>query len=278
MINLLTLTAEVGGIALALQLASSVEPRLWVVPAAFAVWLVIWRVKFSTLETVFGLMGLAMIVVVVAVVQLHPDWSTLWHHASHPSVAPRRPPTYFYCAIALFGAAMTPTGCLLLGSGRSGPDPIVLNRANVFLGFPLGGCCSASWRARRRSSARRRRRPPLAGRTADQRRPQESRPGFIIVGCGVHPSAYARDRALLRLHDVAVLRLAVGQARQTREASRFHLVVLCSIVVAVPIGVLPSIDQGPSTRSSCRRGAAPSRPILVVARRPHLRATMSTDR
>jgi Mn2+/Fe2+ NRAMP family transporter len=45
-INLLTLTAEVGGIALALQLASSVEPRLWVPVAALAVWLVIWRARF----------------------------------------------------------------------------------------------------------------------------------------------------------------------------------------------------------------------------------------
>src|SRR5213592_2998773 len=42
LINLLTLTAEVGGIALALQLASSAEPTLWVPVAAFAVWLVIW--------------------------------------------------------------------------------------------------------------------------------------------------------------------------------------------------------------------------------------------
>src|ERR1041384_890524 len=45
LINLLTLTAEVGGIALALQLASDVHPRLWIPVAAFAVWLVIWRVK-----------------------------------------------------------------------------------------------------------------------------------------------------------------------------------------------------------------------------------------
>lgn len=36
-VTLLTLTAEVGGIALALQLASSVEPRLWMPVAAVAV-------------------------------------------------------------------------------------------------------------------------------------------------------------------------------------------------------------------------------------------------
>src|SRR3954470_11333464 len=54
LINLLTLTAEIGGIALALQLASSVEPALWIPVAAFAVWLVVWRVKFSVMENVTG--------------------------------------------------------------------------------------------------------------------------------------------------------------------------------------------------------------------------------
>ena len=60
-INLLTLTAEIGGIALALHLASSVETRLWIPVAALAVWLVLWRVKFSVMENVAGLMGLLLI-------------------------------------------------------------------------------------------------------------------------------------------------------------------------------------------------------------------------
>ena len=56
-INLLTLTAEIGGVALALQLATDVGPLLWVPVAAFAVWIVIWRVRFSIMENVFGLLG-----------------------------------------------------------------------------------------------------------------------------------------------------------------------------------------------------------------------------
>ena len=45
MINIMTLTAEIGGVALALQLASSVSYLPWVPFAAVAVWLVIWRVN-----------------------------------------------------------------------------------------------------------------------------------------------------------------------------------------------------------------------------------------
>ena len=49
-INLMTVTAEIGGVALALQLATDVGPLLWVPVAAFGVWLVIWRVRFSLME------------------------------------------------------------------------------------------------------------------------------------------------------------------------------------------------------------------------------------
>ena len=86
LINLLTLTAEIGGIALALQLASSVEPALWIPVAAFAVWLVVWRVKFSVMENVTGLLGLTLIVFAVAVFLLHPNWGELATQALTPSV------------------------------------------------------------------------------------------------------------------------------------------------------------------------------------------------
>jgi Mn2+/Fe2+ NRAMP family transporter len=48
-INLMTVTAEIGGMALALQLASDVGPKLWIPVAAFGVWIVIWRVRFSVM-------------------------------------------------------------------------------------------------------------------------------------------------------------------------------------------------------------------------------------
>jgi Mn2+/Fe2+ NRAMP family transporter len=60
LINLLTLTAEIGGIALALQLASGVGPGLWIPVAMFAVWIVVWRAKFSIMENVAGMLGLCL--------------------------------------------------------------------------------------------------------------------------------------------------------------------------------------------------------------------------
>ncbi|ARJ06170.1 hypothetical protein DVJ78_06880 [Humibacter sp. BT305] len=149
LINLLTLTAEVGGVALALQLASSVSPMLWIPVAAFAVWLVIWRVKFSIMENVTGLLGLALIVFAVAVFLLHPDWNQLAGQALAPAVpASEESTTYWYYAIALFGAAMTPYEVFFFSSGaveeKWGRKDIAQSRINVLVGFPLGGLLSVS--------------------------------------------------------------------------------------------------------------------------------------
>ena len=83
-INLMTLTAEIGGVALALELAIDVGPMMWIPVAAFAVWLVVWRVKFSILENVTGLLGLCLIVFAVSVFALHPNWPDLIHRVSAP--------------------------------------------------------------------------------------------------------------------------------------------------------------------------------------------------
>ena len=90
LINLLTLTAEIGGVALALQLATDVGPMLWMPVAAFAVWIVIWRVRFSIMENVTGLLGLTLIVFAVASFLLHPTGGLLAGQACHRSAEANR--------------------------------------------------------------------------------------------------------------------------------------------------------------------------------------------
>lgn len=146
-VTLLTFIAEIGGVALALELASSVNHLLWVPLVGFAVWLVLWRVRFTTLENVFGLGGLTLIVFAVAVWQFGPDWGSLWHDATQPSLPPTEgAPTYWYYAIALFGAAMTPYEVFFFSSGgveeHWSRKDLVTARLNVFIGFPLGGLLS----------------------------------------------------------------------------------------------------------------------------------------
>lgn len=148
LINLMTVTAEIGGIALSLQLASSVDYLLWIPVAAVAVWLVIWRVRFSIMENVTGLLGLTLVIFAVAVFLLKPDWGSL-----AGQLAPTVPQqetfwSYSYYAIALFGAAMTPYEVFFFSSGaveeKWSVKDLAQSRINVLVGFPLGGLLSVS--------------------------------------------------------------------------------------------------------------------------------------
>src|SRR5436190_11792983 len=146
-INFLTITAEIAGVALALQLASSVNYLVWIPLVGLMVWLVLWRVGFEQMETIFGLFGLALIVTAVALVKLEPDWHLLLHQTSHPFVAAGEGHAqYFYFAIALFGAAMTPYEVFFFSSGaveeKWSRADLKQEKANVYIGFPLGGLLS----------------------------------------------------------------------------------------------------------------------------------------
>ena len=146
-ITFLTLAAEIGGVALSIELATSVNYLLWVPIVAFLVWLVVWRVKFDLMENAFGLLGLALVVTAVALWRLHPDWGGLLHGAVHPAVPQGEGhPSWWYFAIALLGAAMTPYEVFFFSSGAveegwSRAD-LITNRLNVYVGFPLGGLLS----------------------------------------------------------------------------------------------------------------------------------------
>ena len=148
-VTFLTMTAEIGGVALAFELASDVNRYLWIPFVGGAVWLVLWRVKFAVVENVFGLAGLALIVFAVALWQLGPDWGELVTAASHPGVpATEDGFVYAYYAIALFGAAMTPYEVFFFSSGgieeKWTARDLGTMRTNVFVGFPLGGLLSVA--------------------------------------------------------------------------------------------------------------------------------------
>ena len=279
-INFLTLTAEVAGIAIALQLATDVNYLLWLPLTALLVWLVIWRVKFSVMENFFGLMGLALIVMAVAVWQLHPDWAQLWHGASHPSVpSGEGTPTYFYYAIALFGAAMTPYEVFFFSSGAVEEHwttrDLAENRLNVFLGFPLGGFLSLALMA-------------LAtlvllpnGITVDHLS-QAALPvsvaagkiglALVIVGFFAATFGAALETSLSAGYTISqYFGWQWGKFRRPREASRFHLVVVVAIALALLLA-LTAVDPVKVTEYSIVLSAAALPltyfPILVVANDP----------
>jgi len=147
LVTFLTFVAEVGGVALSVELIVSVNYLLIVPWVGVAVWLILWRAKFSVMENVLGLLGLGLVVFGVALWQLEPDWGALVHQAATAhKPADEHWSVYAYYAVALFGAAMTPYEVFFFSSGgvEEGwtPQDLSTMRANVLVGFPLGGLLS----------------------------------------------------------------------------------------------------------------------------------------
>lgn len=107
----------------------------------------LWRVKFKIMENVTGLLGLTLVAFAVAVFLLGPDWGDLAASLAPPSApGSESVAVYWYFAIALFGAAMTPYEVFFFSSGgveeRWTVKDLATTRLNVLIGFPFGGILS----------------------------------------------------------------------------------------------------------------------------------------
>ena len=144
-VNLLTLAAEVGGVAISLQLLSGLPYRWLIVLAIVALAVIVWVTSFEWLERIFGYGGLCLLVFAVAAVKLGPDWGKVGNGLL-PHLAQNNKLLYAYFAIGLLGAALTPYEVYFYSSGgvedRWSPKDIGLNRANAIVGYGLGGFLS----------------------------------------------------------------------------------------------------------------------------------------
>jgi Mn2+/Fe2+ NRAMP family transporter len=144
-VNLMTLAAEVGGVAICLQLLSGLPYRWLILIAGFALAIVVWVTSFDWIERIFGYGGLCLLVFAVAAVKLHPTWSAVGH-GFVPHLETESPLLYAYFAVGLLGAAMTPYEVYFYSSGgveeQWGPKDLGLDKANAVIGYGLGGFLS----------------------------------------------------------------------------------------------------------------------------------------
>jgi manganese transport protein len=144
-VNLMTLTAEIGGVAICLQLLSGLPYRWLIVIAGIVLGIVVWVTSFDWIERIFGYGGLCLLVFAVAAVKLNPTWGAV-AHGFVPHMNTESPLLYAYFAVGLLGAAMTPYEVYFYSSGaveeRWGPKDLGLNKANAIIGYGLGGFLS----------------------------------------------------------------------------------------------------------------------------------------
>lgn len=279
-INLMTVTAEIGGVALALQLATDVGPLLWIPVAAAAIWIVIWRVKFSVMENVTGVLGLSLIVFAVCVFLLHPDWSDLSDQAFTPVIPENESAaTYWYFAIALFGAAMTPYEVFFFSSGaieeRWTVKDLGKSRVNVLVGFPLGGLLSIAIAACATIVL-------MPAQITVTSLSQITMPvveaggklalAFVIIGIVAATFGAALETTLSSGYTLAqYFGWAWGKFRRPAEAARFHTVMLVAICVCSAVlftGIDPILVTEYSVVFSAIALPLTYLPILIVANDP----------
>ncbi|HTN56942.1 MAG TPA: divalent metal cation transporter [Protaetiibacter sp.] len=279
-INLMTMAAEIGGIALVLQLVTGIGPLLWMPLAAFAVWIVVWRAKFSQLENAAGLLGLSLIVFAVAVVMLGPDWGALAHQAVLPTVpAGESPVSYWYYAVALFGAAMTPYEVFFFSSGAIEEGwtrkDLGQARVNVLVGFPLGGLLSLAIAA----SATIVLLPQAIEVTSLSQvvLPVVQAGGtvafcFLVVGMLAAFFGAALETTLSSGYTIAqYFGWSWGKFRRPADAARFHLVMIVGLLIALAV-LLTGVDPVAVTEYSVVFSAVALPltyiPILIISNDP----------
>ena len=146
-VSLMTCAAEVGGVAIVLQLLTDWPYRVLIVVAVAAFVLISWWAPFGWIEKAFGYGGLTLLVFLVAAIDLGPDWGAALHGVV-PTVQGPSYAVYLYFIVGLLGAAMTPYEVYFYSSGAVedhwSVEDLGTNRITATLGYALGGTLSVA--------------------------------------------------------------------------------------------------------------------------------------
>lgn len=145
LVNLLTIAAELGGVAIILQLLFDAPFTLFVVLGMISLIVIVALLPFGGIERVFGYGGLLTLVFVVTAVHQSPDWGAV-AHGFVPSLSDSK--LYLYFVLGVFAAALMPYEVHFYSSGAVEEgwteENLKENRLNAVVGYGLGGIISCA--------------------------------------------------------------------------------------------------------------------------------------
>jgi Mn2+/Fe2+ NRAMP family transporter len=140
-IDVLLLTAELGGAAIAIKMLTGIGFQWWIVPIGMAVWLVLWFGNFNVIEDGVGLLGMITLCFVVAVWRLQPDAGPL-ARGFMPTIPNHDVTRYAFLSVSIVGATVSPYLLNFYASGaieeKWTEQDLWINRATAFLGMGFG--------------------------------------------------------------------------------------------------------------------------------------------
>jgi len=107
LVSLMVLAAEIGGVCVALELATGVGFQWWALPVALVIWLVIWKGTFGVIEKGVSVLGLITLCFVVGAYIVHPPWNQVLHGAV-PTLPQHNAARYWFIAVSILGASISP--------------------------------------------------------------------------------------------------------------------------------------------------------------------------
>jgi manganese transport protein len=139
-VNVLTVAAELGGLAIILELLFDATFSMFVVLAAIGLVFVVALLPFGGIERLFGYCGLLMLVFIATAFEQGPDWGDV-AHGFVPSLSGST--LYLYFVVGVFSAALMPYEVHFYSSGAIEEEwdesSLKENRLNAVVGYALGG-------------------------------------------------------------------------------------------------------------------------------------------
>ena len=147
LVTLLVLAAEIGGVCIALELATGIYFQWWTVPAALLIWLVMWKGTFGVIEKGVSLLGLVTLCFVVGAILIHPPTSQVLRGAL-PSLPHHDSAHYWFGAVSILGASISPYLYFFYSSGAIEDEwnegHVGINRIIATAGMTFGSVISVA--------------------------------------------------------------------------------------------------------------------------------------
>jgi Mn2+/Fe2+ NRAMP family transporter len=141
-VSFLVLASEIGGVSIALQMATGISFPWWAIPVALLGWVLLWRGTFGIVEKGTALLGLVAVVFAVGALKLHPVWPAVGRGLL-PSAPSDNRARYWYLAVSILGASISPYLYLFYSAGAIEDEWTIehlgVNRVTAGLGNAFGG-------------------------------------------------------------------------------------------------------------------------------------------
>jgi len=146
-VTLLVLSAELGGVCIALEMSTGIRFQLWAIPVALVIWLILWKGTFGVIEKGISILGLVTISFIVGAVVMKPNWRSVLSGAV-PSLPTSEKSHYWFSAVSILGASISPYLYLFYSSGAIEDEwdegYIGVNRVIASFGMSFGSLISVA--------------------------------------------------------------------------------------------------------------------------------------